>query len=214
MKYFILIALMGLGSSMAFAADGTEEGRDNNKRVDVRFDCHFRSRVKAGVACQADGEVCIDREGRLGGRSENGRCERGSLRNRIQVSCNDGYHDEARAYAFLRRDEGDRRTREELVIQAELAGNRGDWGRDGQDRIRLFDVGIGERFSTVADDRGDHFQDEFDAVLTRDTPWPNGGDGLAFWGRCFARFEKREEQRREDPRPAPAPAPAPTQPRP
>ncbi len=220
MKYFILIALMGLGSTAALAASAqtgsiTDENGGRHERHDIRFDCHFRSRIKAGVACEARGEVCIDRHNHMGMLGEDGRCDssgggRSRLRRSLSISCNDGYHDEDRAFGWLTRNEGDRfRDRDELVIQAERFGR--EEGALAESRIRIYDVrlrndhdnhrGVVNASVTDEDRRDrddDRWTDEFDASFHRD-----GFIGGPFWGRCLLNVERHREDRREEPKPEP-----------
>lgn len=205
MKYLLLVTVLGLGSSFAFANDqgantttvapstavtaqsaATDDDHDDRGHQEVRYECFFRERAKAGIACRSWGEVCVD----FGGKNDDDRCrhrrdgdrddDRFRRDDRFNLSCNNGYERNERAFAFIaRRDDRD----SALIIGS---GRRGFDGRRGGDWDGGFDGGWGwgrdespfQSQILIGDfDRLDRHHDRDLASHVTDVPaTPNNGD--------------------------------------
>ncbi|MBI3542912.1 MAG: hypothetical protein HY075_06535 [Deltaproteobacteria bacterium] len=180
MKYFFLIALMGLGTSLAQAADtntnSTLTAPAPVLERDVRFNCSFHSHNKKGAWCTARGEVCVRVE--ADGTTITQACDHDRDDNRLRIECSNGFRDEDRATATLRAE----RDRDfDLVIRSV--------GRD-EDRIVIEEVGRFER------DRKAGFPAtlNFDRKERPSTDLAEWEEGREPRGRLFGRCELRLER--------------------
>lgn len=154
MKKLILVAMMGLSSTAAFAGfqiyEGASEGRGNEKK----FDCHFRAVGKKGVRCEAHVRIERQEGGGSGVATDPVRREAS-----LHIDCTNG---------FELRDRDAKKEYDDGILLIK--------GRDNGDRAKLAIKLRDEALSSVAREHGDDYR----AWLTIE----RDGRELELRGRC------------------------------
>lgn len=163
MKHLILVALMGLSSSMVLA--DTQVFENDRKDKSQEFSCHFRG-GKDGLRCRVWASVEKERRHDDVVATE----ERDRDESKLKVECNNGFD------LFDRHAKSDSDREEIKVI-----------GRDNGDKavLKIFDRDRDER-TLDRDDRGD---DEMRALLFIE----NGDEDAKLRGRCEKEDDRHDD---------------------